>query len=265
MSNYDSQYKYSENSSYINLKKFTPLQTNLVSVGLLVASFGLLAIFAIGMLVKFAIVNNLSNINYSSLYTVSGVLLLVSFVCYFIWSFKPNISFGFQVGIISTYCISTGISFGFIFALLELNTILFSFGVVSFILFICYLLSKITNEKVAMSLGKIITVFGVCYMIFMLVWMILTFLGIFSNAAAILGNNLFANEWTYFILNLLFGIVSFLIIWYSLYQLKNMDQVRNVVDKHTARSIGMLFGFSILMNIVILLRFVLYFFVRNSN
>lgn len=240
--------------------KYTSLQTSMVSIGMLVAALGLLAIFAIGLIIRYAILtdNVLDSSIYNSLYLVSGIFGIVALVMYLIWIFKVNMSLSFNVIVISIYCISVGITFGIIFTVFELTQVIFCFGITSLVLLLCYGLSRITSNKIGYSLGKILGIFFAIYFIFLIVNLFLTIFS-FGQLNLFFGGNLFAGNWTYFVIQLIFGLVSFLIIWYSLWNLKNMDQFRDNLDPKYARSIAMLIGFNILINMVALLRLFLYF------
>lgn len=244
--------------------KYTSLQTSMVSIGMLVAALGLLAIFGIGLLIRYAILidNVLDPSLYDSLYLTSGIFGVVALVMYFIWIIKVNMSLGFNIAVISVYCLSVGITFGIIFTIFELTEVIFCFGITSLVLFLCYGLSRITSNKVGYTIGKILAIFFTIYFIFLIVNLFLTIFS-FGQLNLFFGGSLFAGEWTYFVIQLIFGLASFLIIWYSLWNLKNMDQFRENLDPKLARSIAMLIGFNILINMVALLRLFLYLLSRN--
>lgn len=206
--------------------KYTSLQTSMVSIGMLVAGLGLLAIFAIGLIIRYLILtdNVLNPSIYNSLYLTSGLFGIVALVMYLVWIFKVNTSLTFNLIVISVYCLSIGITFGILFTVFDLTQVIFCFGLTSIVLLLCYGLSRITSNKVGFTIGKILMLFFAIYFIFLIVNLFLTIFS-FGQLNLFFGGYLFAGNWTYFVIQIIFGIVSFLIIWYSLWNLKKYGSI----------------------------------------
>lgn len=230
---------------------YTKKQTSVLNTCMLTAGIGFTAIFLIGKLCQY-LLGNISYYDATMLQTVSSIGIIVGFVLSLIWCFRVHkASTLFALIVVSIYCISYGIGFGFLFVVLENQDIMFAFLMVGAIFILTFFISKAISFKTGMKLTKIIIVTSIVSLIaFALSWII-----------SIFAPSLIFNKTTFLITSGLSAVFSVLYLTWSLWQAQNMDNF--IQDGDISKKIGLFFGFQILMNLVqlvlVILRLLLIF------
>lgn len=235
-----------------NVKFYSKSQRSMSSIAMLTASIGFLLTCLIGYLVsllwekldygnyydKMQAASNLRN-----LYIISTIGIFVSVIMTIIWNFKRgSASYTFAFISLTIYCLSQGIGFGSLFYVFDVREILLIFGMVGFILLFCYISSKVTSEKIAMSLGKI-SFFG--------------FIGYLLASITILIISLFVVKNEYYrtvmlISTFVGGLLSLFYIVYLFYQLQRTEEFL-IDDVKLRRKIAIFYGMQILVQILFMI------------
>lgn len=245
---------------YAKSYEYNKKQTKVLSTSMLTASLGFLAIFFIGFLSEYLIdqaINAGSVIDVSALYIVSTIGILVGVILSLVWSFRLyNASLLFGSIVITIYCLSYGIGFGFLFYALDLSEIMYAFATVAAIFLGTFLIAKVMSIKTALKLSKILFIATMVYLAAFFILLIVSF------ATTLIPG---AYRTIILITTGISGFLSILYLTWSLWMAQNMDNFMN--DEQLSRKMGLFIGFQILVNLIQLLILIIRLFLifgRNN-
>lgn len=240
-------------SEYKTSYAYNKKQASVLSTSMLTASIGFIAVFLIGFLSEYLLklaADNGNAMGIQAMSIVSTIGLLVGLILSIVWSFRLyKASTAFGITVISIYCISYGIGFGFLFYALNMLEIISAFGMVGLIFLGTYLIAKAMSIKVAMKLGKFIFIASMVYMVsFFVLLMVLLFVPLSWTA----------NVTIILITTGVSGLLSVLYLTWSLWMAQNMDNF--ISEEQLSKKMGLFIGFQILMNLVQLVFLILRLF-----
>lgn len=228
-------------------KTFSKFQFSMLSRALLVASVGLALTCGIGYLLAYiyTTTNFLSlSYGYSALTSLSTIFLLLSVILSFVWMAKIHTASNFlSYFTILIFCISNGIGFSSLFYLLDVQELVMIFGTAAIIFFGTWFLTSIASIKFMMSLGKILIVSTIVYLLFNFMMFMFSWFNIFGIRTA-------SFEWIYIITTAVSGLLSIGYLAFSIFNIQKMDEFLAHEDNTIRNKYAMFFGFTILMNMI---------------
>lgn len=232
-----------EYNQYLKNFYYNKKQLSVLQISILTAGIGFLATFLIALIAQQ--IDKHFPIGRTTLALLSTISIFTAFILAIIWNFRfYKTSTTYSIFTISLYCLAFGIGFGFLFNLLRLSEIIYSFAVVSLILLITFLVSKVLSAKQAFKLGKFIFISSI---VFLVVFFIYTIVAWFVGSTT--------RFWLQTLVSGVSGILSILFLTYNLWLAQNMDNFLN--ENSLTKKLGIFIGFQILVNLLNLLMIVM--------
>lgn len=232
-------------------QSFTKGQNSLMSKACLIAGVAFAIICGIAFLFSYIIQNVMTSYEQlNAALVIASVALIVSIVVSLVASFKKNLSWGLILTMFGLFTISFGITFGMFFAIYDVETLLLAFVTAAGALLGTGLIGYFIKDKAAFTLSKITMFLFLGYFIFMIVSLVMMYT-IYQP-----------NEWWYYALDVVIGLVIFGSNVMTFYALKRSSEFAAASDlpPEMLRKITWMLAFNVLISIVNTLLFVLRMF-----